>query len=38
MRLGVIGANGAGKSTLIKCLTGEVKPQKGKVVRRSKPE
>jgi elongation factor 3 len=30
-RVGVLGPNGAGKSTLIKCLTGEIVPQEGKV-------
>ncbi len=30
-RIGIVGPNGAGKSTLIKCLTGEVVPQEGKV-------
>lgn len=30
-RIGVLGPNGAGKSTMIKCLTGEVVPQEGKV-------
>lgn len=29
---GLIGANGAGKSTLLKILSGEIEPQKGKVI------
>ena len=29
---GIIGANGAGKSTMLKILSGEIEPQKGKVI------
>ena len=32
-RYGLTGPNGAGKSTFMKCLTGEIDPQKGTVVR-----
>src|ERR1700726_4108852 len=32
-RYGLTGPNGAGKSTFMKCLTGEIDPQKGSVVR-----
>lgn len=32
-RLGLVGANGSGKSTLLKILTGQVEPERGKVVR-----
>ena len=30
-RIGIVGANGAGKTTLLKLLTGEMKPDSGKV-------
>ena len=30
-RIGIVGANGAGKTTLLKLLTGEIKPDSGKV-------
>lgn len=32
-RVAVLGVNGAGKSTLIKILTGELRPQDGKVIK-----
>ena len=32
-RYGLTGPNGAGKSTFMKCLTGNIDPQKGSVVR-----
>jgi len=32
-KVGIVGPNGSGKSTLLKILTGEVKPEKGRVVR-----
>lgn len=32
-RVAVLGVNGAGKSTLIKVLTGELRPQEGKVIK-----
>jgi ATP-binding cassette subfamily F protein 3 len=32
-RIGVLGENGAGKSTLLKCLTGELPPLSGELVR-----
>src|SRR5258707_5376902 len=35
-RYGLTGPNGAGKSTFMKCLTGEIDPQKGNVVRPKK--
>src|SRR5580698_9697845 len=35
-RYGLTGPNGAGKSTFMKCLTGEIDPQKGTVVRPKK--
>ena len=35
-RYGLTGPNGAGKSTFMKCLTGDIDPQKGNVVRPKK--
>src|SRR6201986_4078006 len=35
-RYGLTGPNGAGKSTFMKCLTGQIDPQKGTVVRPKK--
>ena len=32
-RIGVLGANGAGKTTLLKCLTGELPPLEGDLIR-----
>ena len=32
-RIGVLGVNGAGKSTLLKCLTGDLPPLSGELVR-----
>ncbi|MDQ3078335.1 MAG: ATP-binding cassette domain-containing protein [Pseudomonadota bacterium] len=32
-RIGLVGANGAGKTTLLKLLTGEIKPDAGKVIQ-----
>ena len=34
--MGIVGQNGAGKSTLIKILTGEILPDKGKIVWQNK--
>ncbi len=32
-RIGVVGANGCGKSTLLRCVTGEMEPTSGRIVR-----
>ena len=34
-RVGLVGANGSGKTTLLRCLTGEVQPDSGEVMRSS---
>jgi ATP-binding cassette subfamily F protein uup len=31
-KIGIIGANGAGKTTLVKLITGELKPNKGRII------
>jgi len=35
-RIGIIGANGKGKSTLLNCLSGELTPSSGEIVRHPK--
>jgi len=32
-RLGIVGNNGAGKSSLIKCITGDLEPTTGRIIR-----
>src|SRR5579863_8405691 len=32
-RVGIVGNNGGGKSTLLKCITGEIEPHQGRVIR-----
>ena len=32
-RLGIVGNNGAGKSSLLKCITGELEPSSGQIIR-----
>jgi len=32
-RIGVVGNNGCGKSTLLKCITGQIEPSRGRIVR-----
>jgi len=32
-RIGIVGNNGSGKSTLLKCISGEIEPAKGRIIR-----
>src|SRR4051794_8203647 len=32
-RIGIVGNNGSGKSTLLKCISGDVDPTKGRIIR-----
>ncbi|MGB4056702.1 MAG: ABC-F family ATP-binding cassette domain-containing protein [Alphaproteobacteria bacterium] len=32
-RIGIVGNNGSGKSTLLKCISGEIEPTKGRIIR-----
>ena len=36
-KVGIVGVNGVGKTTLLKLLMGEIKPDKGKIVRNCEP-